>query len=83
MAETADVVVVGGGVIGCACARELALRGLKVVLIERGGLASGASGRNHGLVLSPSEPALVPMATATLEIYRQAAVDAAVDFRLD
>ncbi|HSJ05276.1 MAG TPA: glycine oxidase ThiO [Longimicrobiales bacterium] len=31
----ADVVVVGGGIIGCAVARELALRGLSVMVLER------------------------------------------------
>ena len=60
----ADVVVVGGGVIGCACARELARRGIRVVLVERDHLASGASGRNHGLLVTPTDPALVPMARA-------------------
>jgi glycine/D-amino acid oxidase-like deaminating enzyme len=64
-----DVVVVGGGVVGCACARELALRGLRVTLVERSELAAGASGRNHGLVLTPTDAALVPMARAALEAY--------------
>ncbi|MDP9340638.1 MAG: FAD-binding oxidoreductase [Actinomycetota bacterium] len=68
-----DVIVVGGGVVGCACARELALRGLRVTLVERSDLAAGASGRNHGLLLTPTDPALVPMATAALEAYRDVA----------
>ena len=45
-----DVVVVGGGVIGCAVAYELAGHGLRVRLIERGGLCSGASGANGALI---------------------------------
>jgi sarcosine oxidase subunit beta len=68
-----DVVVVGGGVVGCACARDLALRGTGVILVERGELAAGASGRNHGLVLTPTDPALVPMARAALDAYRRVA----------
>jgi glycine/D-amino acid oxidase-like deaminating enzyme len=83
MAEAADVVVVGGGVVGCACAREVARRGARVILVERAELAAGASGRNHGLLLSPSEPALLPMARATLASYRQAASEAETPFSLD
>lgn len=51
MAETADVVVVGGGVNGISIACALASRGVKrVVLLEQGALASGASGRSSALV---------------------------------
>lgn len=47
-----DVVVVGGGVTGAGVARDCALRGLRVLLVERHDLATGASGRNHGLLHS-------------------------------
>jgi len=46
MNRTADVVVVGGGIVGCSTAYNLARLGAgKVVLVERGYLASGATGR--------------------------------------
>ena len=47
-----DVIIVGGGVTGAGVARDCALRGLSVLLIERGDYCSGASGRNHGLMHS-------------------------------
>ena len=47
-----DVIVVGGGVTGLGVAWDLSLRGLRVVLLERASLASGTSGRFHGLVHS-------------------------------
>ena len=48
---TADVVIVGGGVIGTATAFHLARRGVKqVVLCERRWLAAGASGKSGALV---------------------------------
>ena len=51
MAETADVVVIGGGVIGTSIAFALVSTGVKrVVLLEKSALASGASGRSSALV---------------------------------
>src|SRR5438034_8015003 len=50
MSQTADVVVVGGGVNGASIAYALAARGVNVVLLEKGALASGASGRSSALV---------------------------------
>lgn len=47
-----DVLVVGGGATGAGVARDLALRGLDVVLAERDGLAAGTSGRSHGVLHS-------------------------------
>jgi sarcosine oxidase subunit beta len=44
--EAADAVVIGGGVVGCSIAYNLAKKGYgKVVVLERGFLASGATGR--------------------------------------
>jgi gamma-glutamylputrescine oxidase len=47
----ADVVVVGGGVTGCAAALTLAEAGLRVRLHDAREIAGGASGRNGGLAL--------------------------------
>ena len=77
------VIVVGGGAIGCACAAELAARGASVTLLERHELAAGASGRNHGLLLSPLDPALVPMAQASAENYEELAKNSPLPFRMD
>ena len=46
------VLVVGGGATGAGIARDLALRGVDVTLVDRGGLASGTTGRSHGLLHS-------------------------------
>jgi glycerol-3-phosphate dehydrogenase len=47
-----DVLVIGGGATGAGVAWDAALRGLDVVLADRHDLASGTSGRFHGLVHS-------------------------------
>jgi len=50
MMAAPDVLIVGGGVIGCAVAYELATRGVRVCLVERAGICSGASGANGSLI---------------------------------
>src|SRR5919204_1302908 len=78
----ADVIVVGGGVVGCACAAELAGRGLEVLLLERAELAAGASGRNQGLLLPGLEPHAGPLFREAVEGYRRLAAEGGVDFDL-
>ncbi len=48
MAERADALIIGGGVIGASLAYHLALRGLKPVVFERELLGSGNTGRSAG-----------------------------------
>ncbi|HMF08697.1 MAG TPA: FAD-dependent oxidoreductase, partial [Thermoanaerobaculia bacterium] len=50
--DRCDVVLVGGGVVGCALARELAERGARVAVVERAEPGSEASGAAAGM-LSP------------------------------
>jgi glycerol-3-phosphate dehydrogenase len=45
-----DLLVIGGGITGCGVARDAAMRGLKVALVERDDFASGTSGRSSRLV---------------------------------
>lgn len=47
-----QVLIIGGGVTGAALARDLALRGVDCILIEKDDINAGASGRNHGLLHS-------------------------------
>jgi len=46
--ESADVVIVGGGVMGCALAYQLAKRNVDVVLLERETLGSQSTGKCAG-----------------------------------
>lgn len=48
--KTADVVIVGGGIMGLASAYYLSKRGLAVVVVEKDKIASQQSGRNWGFV---------------------------------
>ncbi|MDR2252727.1 MAG: FAD-dependent oxidoreductase, partial [Bifidobacteriaceae bacterium] len=47
-----DVVVIGGGSTGCGAARDAAMRGFSVALVERADIAQGTSARFHGLLHS-------------------------------
>jgi glycerol-3-phosphate dehydrogenase len=47
-----EVLIIGGGATGAGISRDLSLRGIPSVLVEKGDFASGASGRNHGLLHS-------------------------------
>ena len=51
-AHDAHVLIIGGGGTGGALAHDLALRGLRVTLVERGEFTSGTTGRHHGLLHS-------------------------------
>ena len=48
--ESFDVLILGGGINGAGIARDLALRGLKVALVEQRHFASGTSGKNSQLI---------------------------------
>ncbi|NIF46569.1 anaerobic glycerol-3-phosphate dehydrogenase subunit A [Enterobacter sp. Ap-1006] len=58
MSRETDVIIIGGGATGAGIARDCARRGLKVLLLERHDIATGATGRNHGLLHSGSRYAV-------------------------
>ena len=60
-----DVVVIGGGITGAGTARDCAMRGLKVLLVERYDFSTGATGRNHGLLHSGARYAVTDPDSAT------------------
>ncbi|MFB6530801.1 NAD(P)/FAD-dependent oxidoreductase [Streptomyces sp. NPDC056399] len=55
--ETSDVIVIGAGVVGAACAHYAALTGLSVTVVDRGHVAGGTTGAGEGnLLVSDKEP---------------------------
>ncbi|MDP9366786.1 MAG: FAD-binding oxidoreductase [Chloroflexota bacterium] len=86
--ERPDTIVVGGGVLGCSIAYRLAQRGRRVLLLERRGLASGASGRNGGMTGAGSSlhsvagRAVYALTTANLALMRDLPEELGTDFEL-
>ncbi len=48
--QTFDLLIIGGGIVGAGVARDAALRGLSVALVERGDFASGTSSKTSKLI---------------------------------
>ena len=65
-----DLLIVGGGIVGCSAAAFAAERGATVVLVEATEIGAGASGRNSGVVQHPFDSVLAPLHEATLDHYR-------------
>ncbi|MFC7142748.1 anaerobic glycerol-3-phosphate dehydrogenase subunit GlpA [Halosimplex aquaticum] len=65
MASTPHIAVIGGGSTGTGVARDLAMRGFDVTLVEQGNLTHGTTGRMHGLLHSGGRYAVSDQASAT------------------
>jgi len=81
---SADVLVIGGGATGAGVAWDCALRGYDTVLVDRGDLAEGTSGRFHGLLHSGGryvvkDPSAAHECVVENAIVRRVAADAIED----
>jgi D-hydroxyproline dehydrogenase subunit beta len=67
-----DVAIVGGGIVGCACARAAARAGLRVALFEaqRIGAGATAAGMGHLLTLD-DDPAEFALARLSMQLWRE------------
>lgn len=87
--HTARVVIIGGGLTGCATAVACAAAGLQPVIIEAGRIGQGSSGRGAGLLLSEPGPSFRDLAGAyglraakrIFESWRHASLDGAAQLR--
>ena len=78
--HSSSVVVIGGGISGTAAAYELAKRGVSVTLLERGDLASMASGWTlAGVRQSGRHPAELPLAEAAVRRWENLADELGTD----
>jgi hypothetical protein len=76
----ADVVVIGGGVVGVFTSYYLARRGLKVALLEKGRVAAEQSSRNWGWCRQQNRDAReLPLATKSLDLWERVAQETGED----
>lgn len=59
-----EVIIIGGGATGTGIMRDCALRGIDCILLEKDDLASGTTGRNHGLLHSGARYAVTDQHSA-------------------
>jgi glycine/D-amino acid oxidase-like deaminating enzyme len=77
---SADVVVIGGGIIGVFAAYYLARRGVSVALIEKGRIGAEQSSRNWGWCRQQNRDAReLPMASKSLDLWERFAADSGED----
>lgn len=84
MTRSADVIIVGGGVIGAACGYYLARKGLSVHVLERRrGIALEATGANAGMIgASTAPPSVAPLMIRGLELLPRLAQELEHPFEL-
>ena len=72
MKQTAEVVIIGGGVMGCSILYNLAQRGMTdSLLLERDVLGSGSTGRSQAICrMHYSNPVTASMAWESLKVYQ-------------
>src|SRR5436190_12076113 len=76
----ADVVVIGGGVVGVFAAYYLARRGVRVALLEKGRVGAEQSSRNWGWCRQQNRDAReLPIATRSLELWEQFGAESGLD----
>ena len=81
--RTADVVIIGGGIIGVCSAIYLARAGQKVVLLEKGRIAAEQSSRNWGWIRQQGrDPAELPIMIESLRLWRELAGETTIDIGL-
>lgn len=83
--RTADVVVIGAGVVGAACALALGQAGLRVCVIDRAGPAAGSTSSGEGnLLVSDKLPGPeLALALHSLRLWREFTARASTPFEFD
>lgn len=84
MSQTYDVIIVGAGIVGAACAAECAQAGLKVLVLDRGPIGGGTTGAGMGhLVVMDDSDAQFALTSYSLSLWHQLAPRLPTDVEYD
>ena len=68
--QSVDVIIIGGGIVGCSTAYFLASNGISVALCEKGSIAGEQSSRNWGFIRKQGRhPSEIPLMVHSLEVW--------------
>lgn len=71
MSQTFDVIIIGAGIMGCSTAFQLAQRGLKVAVLEKGNIGAGSTGKSSAIIRQHySNELTARMALYSLRVFR-------------
>ena len=74
MTQTFDAVIVGGGIVGAACALAFSQRGMRIALVEQGEIGAGATAAAMGhIVVLDDSPAQLALTRYSQSLWRQLA----------
>lgn len=74
MSETYDIIIVGAGIVGAACAAACAKAGLKVLVVDRGPIGGGTTGAGMGhIVVMDDSDAQFSLTSYSRELWRELA----------
>jgi glycine/D-amino acid oxidase-like deaminating enzyme len=84
LSATPDILIVGAGIVGAACAAECARAGLRVLVLDRGPIGGGttAAGMGH-LVVMDDSPAQFALTSYSRRLWRELAVQLPADVEFD
>ena len=84
MSQSVDVIVVGAGIVGAACAAECARNGLKTLVVDRGPVAGGTTGAGMGhIVVMDDSDAQFALTNYSRTLWRQLQSELPADVEYD
>src|SRR3974390_740489 len=84
MSQAFDIIIVGAGIVGAACAAECARNDLKVLVVDRGPIGGGTTGAGMGhLVVMDDSEAQFALTAYSCSLWQKLAADLPDDVEYD
>src|SRR4029434_7733452 len=84
MTSAPDIIIVGAGIVGAACALECARGGLKVLVLDQGPVGGGTTGAGMGhIVVMDDSPAQFALTSYSRELWHELAPELPADVEFD